>query len=79
MNLVVVGTQNPTRYFLKRLVGSDWREEPLGTMPLFGLPKALDRLSANADLVMARVPRPASKWFFGAAYVHVPGGARRVG
>lgn len=74
LNLVVVGTKVPIRYFLKRLVGRDWREEPLATMPLLALPWALDRLSAGSDLVMARVPRPASRWFFGDAYIHVPGG-----
>ena len=74
LNLVVAGTQFPLRYFVTRLVGQNAREEPSGAVPLLALPKALDRLGASADLVMARVPRPASRWFFGDAYIHVPGG-----
>ena len=72
--VLVVGLKLTVRHFLRRLLGNEWLEESLGTAPLIGLPKALNRLGAGAHLVIARVPRPASTWFFGDEYIHVPEG-----
>ncbi len=72
--LVVAGMTLPVRYFVMRLLGNEWTKETLGTAPLLGLPKALHRFDEGADMVIARVPRPASTWFFDDAYLHVPEG-----
>lgn len=71
-SVVVAGMRLTTKYFVRKFLGSDWHREALGSVPLMALPRALRRLRAGADLVIARVPRPGSAWLFDSSYLRVP-------
>ncbi len=72
--VVVAGWKRSVEYFVRRYLGEETRRESLGTAPLIRLPGALSRVGGDADLIIARVPRPSAFWLFDSSYLRVPEG-----
>jgi hypothetical protein len=72
VSVVVADPRPSVAYLVERYADATLRAEPLGATPLLALPRALARLGADADLVIARVERPAARWLFGATHLRVP-------
>ena len=71
-SVLVAGWKRTVEYYLRRFFEEADPPEPVATSHVLQLPRLLRRLRGEADLVIARVPAPASKWLFGDAYLRVP-------
>ena len=71
-SVVVAGDRPSIAYLVRHFAGDELRREPIATTPLIALPRVLARLERDADLVIARVERPAARWLFGRTHLRVP-------
>jgi hypothetical protein len=69
--LITVGEANSLGHLVDRFFAGTPTAEPLGSVTLGRLPGALDRLAAEADLLIACAPRAYAGWL-GPGYLRVP-------
>lgn len=72
--LVVAGWKRSVEYYVRRFLDEPIRREPLTRTPMLRLSSVLEREGGDADLILARVPRPSASWLFGDAWLRVPEG-----
>ena len=70
--VVVAGWKNSVAYFIHRFFSEFDRPRPVRAVPLFRLPGVLNDLRSHADMVLARVPGPGSRWLFDSSYLRLP-------
>jgi hypothetical protein len=72
--IVMAGSQAASENVAHRYFSCPPQREASGAWPVWRLPSILKRMSASADLVIARVDRLSARLFFGTGYLVVPEG-----
>jgi hypothetical protein len=70
--VVTAGSEPWVDYLPDRFFEGSPQREWVGKVPLWALPRTLERLSSSANLVVARVDRLSARLLFNASYLRVP-------
>lgn len=70
--VVTAGSEPWVDYLSDRFFEGSPQRECVGKVPLWALPRTLERLSSSANLVVARVDRLSARLLFDASYLRVP-------
>ena len=70
--VIAAGSGPGVEYILGRFFGGISRRRPIGHVPLYRLPRLLERLRSDAHLTVVRVDRLSSRLLFSDDYIAVP-------
>ena len=71
-SVIVAGAQPWVEYLPGLFFQGSPQREPLGEVPVWVLPRTLERLASSVSLVIARVDRLSARLLFGDGYLWVP-------
>ena len=70
--ILVAGWKRTIAYYVQRYFDHCDKPIDFANVPLLALPALLKRVRTDADMIIARVPGPGSRWLFDDSFLHVP-------